>query len=809
MLLIWLSVCFIFGVYIGSIFGFPLWFLFMSVVPLILIPVFKAHKTILVLLCFCMLTFISGNLCLQSSLPVVDAKYLQYYNDSNKSEFEGFIITEPEAVDRTLSFQFAVNKICSDNQTSEISGRAIVRAPRYSEYHYGDLLRIVGKLETPPVFEDFNYKEHLAHLGICSIINFPKIEVLQTNMGSPFLSFIYSLRNRLSQSLTLILPEPHCSLARGMLLGLRGSIPDNLTQSLANTGTTHIIAISGLNLSIIIGVLLSIGVWLFGRRYSLSIWLAFIAIWLYVLISGMQPPVIRGAIMGSMFLLAGLLGRQRDGSTALIFAAAIMVLIEPQVLWNVSFQLSFLSMAGLILILPPFQSWCRNKIGNPSSSHNYISSLHNITLDCLCVTIVAILATAPIIALNFGTFSIIALPANFFSVPSLPPIIITTALLSATGIIMPILAQFLSGIAWVFIGYFILVIQIFSKLPFPPLIINNISTLHVLGYYILLVMVILILNNRSRVTAYFKLTFSQTTRFLNNGASKIPMAGKKWSFLSLLLLAALVWSFVVNSQDDKLHVNFLDVGQGDAILVQTPNHRNILIDGGPSPQSINLELGKKLPFWDRTIDLMILTQPQSDHVTGLVEVLNNFKVKQVIGPLTSNESFIYSQWLKTIQSTNVRYDTAHAGQTIQLGNNLSVEVLHPPTNLFQDSKEDINNNSIILRLNYDKISFLFTADVTEEVELYLISQRANLRSTVLKVAHHGSLTSTSPGMLAVVNPEVAVVSVGNNNHFNHPHPEVIERLNQRLGENRLFLTSKRGTIQLQTDGQKIWVQTDR
>jgi competence protein ComEC len=222
-----------------------------------------------------------------------------------------------------------------------------------------------------------------------------------------------------------------------------------------------------------------------------------------------------------------------------------------------------------------------------------------------------------------------------------------------------------------------------------------------------------------------------------------------------------------------------------------------------------LELSKRLPFWDRTIDLMILTQPQSDHVTGLVEVLNNFNVKQAIGPVIAHESFIYSQWLKAIEITNVKYSIVYAGQIITLGNNLYAEVLHPPTGIFQDSTDYVNNNSLILRLDYDKISFLLTADITEEVKNYLISQRANLQSTILKVAHHGSRTSTSPGMLAVVNPEVAVISVGSNNHFNHPHPEVIERLNQRVGENGLFLTSKQGTIQLLTDGQKLWVQTER
>ena len=512
--------------------------------------------------------------------------------------------------------------------------------------------------------------------------------------------------------------------------------------------------------------------------------------------------------MGSVFLIAGLLGRQRDGAVALVFAAAVMVGIEPQILWNISFQLSFLSMAGLVFVLPAFQSWCRNKIGPPSAATKYSSTLYKITIDSLCVTIVAILATAPIIAWNFGTFSLVALPANFFSIPSLPPIIIFAALVSITGVFIPILAQILGWITWLFITYFILIIQIFNELPFPALTINNLSTELVSGYYILLISFLLILNNRSKVTSYFTSILVRIEKSFVL-ASKIPFKVKKWSLVSLLILVVLVWTIVANIPDDKLHISFLDVGQGDAILIQTPHHQNILIDGGPSPQSINLELGKKLPFWNRTIDLVILTQPQSDHVTGLVEVLHKFKVQKIISSTTTNESFIYSQWLNTIQSSNINNLVVHSNQNIRLGNDLYVEVLHPPKSGFKSSGDNINNNGLILRLNYHAVSFLFTADISEEVEHFLISQRENLQSTVLKVAHHGSITSSSEEVLSVIDPEIAIISAGTNNLFNHPNSLVFERLKQRLGNDRLFLTQKHGTIEVETDGKKLWVKTER
>ena len=283
----------------------------------------------------------------------------------------------------------------------------------------------------------------------------------------------------------------------------------------------------------------------------------------------------------------------------------------------------------------------------------------------------------------------------------------------------------------------------------------------------------------------------------------------KWLIPPLLLVAILVWAAVLITPDDNLHVSFLDVGQGDAILIQTPNHQNILIDGGPSPQTIDLELGEKLPFWDRTIDLMISTHPEADHITGLVEVLQRYKVKQVLEPGVSYNSCVYQEWLKLIEEKEIKQDMAKAEQEIDLGSGIKIEVLNPPEGFFKGTSADVDNNGVVLRLSWGEVSFLFTADIRWEGEFELIKQRASLRSTVLKVAHHGSNTSTTPQFLAVVNPEVAVISVGANNTFGHPNTEVVERLRERLGEDSIYLTLENGTIEFITDGEKLWVKAER
>jgi len=242
------------------------------------------------------------------------------------------------------------------------------------------------------------------------------------------------------------------------------------------------------------------------------------------------------------------------------------------------------------------------------------------------------------------------------------------------------------------------------------------------------------------------------------------------------------------------------------MLIQTPDGQNILIDGGPDSQQINLELSKKLPFWDRTIDLVVCTQPQADHVTGLVEVLQRYKVKQVLEPGVSYNSSIYREWCNFVEDKGIEYNIARAGQEIDLGSGIKMEVLNPPEGLFEGTSHDVDNNGAVLKLTWNKVSFLFTADIREDAEFELIGQRANLKSTVLKVAHHGSKTSTTSQFLAAVDPEVAVISVGADNTFGHPSPDVVERLIDKLGEDNVYRTDENGTIELITDGERLWLR---
>jgi competence protein ComEC len=276
----------------------------------------------------------------------------------------------------------------------------------------------------------------------------------------------------------------------------------------------------------------------------------------------------------------------------------------------------------------------------------------------------------------------------------------------------------------------------------------------------------------------------------------------------LFLSAAITWAAALTPVKSSFEVSFLDVGQGDAALIVTPSGRQILIDGGPSPEVLLNHLGSELPFWDRSIDLVVLTHPHDDHLAGLVEVMRRYQIERVLEPGMEHDSPAYQSWLRLIREKKVKYTRAVAGQRIELERGAALEVLHPQEEILA-AASDLDNNGVVLRLVVGKVSFLFTGDIGEEAEQELLYQGKPVKSTVLKVAHHGSSSSTSPSFLAAVDPQVAVLSVGADSRSGHPHEEVLVGLRRKVGEENIFLTAEHGSITFATDGEKLWVNTEK
>ena len=804
--LIYLSCAWVVGIFLGSEFNLAFVLILTGLVPLPLLFFLRQHRKLIILTSLCLFALFGGAFHFQSSLPPNDESYLRFYNNETVA-IKGMVNADPEIRDKTIHLRLSATKIKLDEEWREVSGTALLFVPRYPTYDYGDVLFVTGKLETPPQLDDFDYEGYLAHQEIYSTMVYPKIEIVERGKGFKPLEWVYSLRNRLSYTMAEVLPEPQASLAQGIILGKRGTIPPSLKDDFTHTGTAHILAISGLHLSIVAGILLILGIWLFGRRGYTYIWLALGVIWIYALLTGMRPPVIRGAIMASLFLTAELLGRQRSAFTALAFAAAVMVGISSQILWTASFQMSFLAMAGLIFLAPLLRAIGRKAVKATLGEDGAAVSIANVITDSFSITLGAVIAVWPLVAYYFGIISFVAPLATFLALPALPGIIITGALAGGLGLIVLPAAQVIGWLAWLFLSYMLLVVNGFAVLPVSFVEVDSVDTTLIGIYYLVFAIAIWLNGNRRKGANLMPKAKAWLKSGVTNSFNLVSRLPKRWVIPPLLVVAILVLVAVATMPDDNLRVSFLDIGQGDAILIQKGNQQ-VLVDGGPSPQAISLGLSQKMPFWDRTIELVILTHPSADHVTGLVEVLSRYRVKQVLYPALDFKSDIYDEWLRLLKEKDIKYTIAQAGQQIDLGEGVIIKVLNPQIPLLTGTESDIDNNGVVLRISMGDASFLFTADIFWEAEFELVTHRANLTSTVLKVGHHGSDTSTCHEFLAVVNPQIAVISVGEDNPFGHPSDEVMERLEEKLGSENILRTDKHGTIEFITDGQRLWVKTE-
>jgi len=272
----------------------------------------------------------------------------------------------------------------------------------------------------------------------------------------------------------------------------------------------------------------------------------------------------------------------------------------------------------------------------------------------------------------------------------------------------------------------------------------------------------------------------------------------------LLFLNFFVWIVVYDlNGSDFLEVNFFDVGQGDAVFIQTPQRHQILIDGGPG--SIVLEkLAKEMPFWDRTIDLIILSHPENDHLSGLTDVLKRYKVENILWTGIVRNTPAFKEWQRLIKEEGAEIKIAQAGQRIILPTNkekAGIDILYPLEKLEGKEMENSNDVSIVVRLIFGEKSFLFTGDVGKATEKKLLEKEINVKSNVLKVGHHGSKTSSSDDFIKKVLPEIAIIEVGKDNSYGHPHQETLATLG-KYGIS-IFRTDKNKDIKILCDSQSL------
>jgi competence protein ComEC len=288
-------------------------------------------------------------------------------------------------------------------------------------------------------------------------------------------------------------------------------------------------------------------------------------------------------------------------------------------------------------------------------------------------------------------------------------------------------------------------------------------------------------------------------------ATPLRLVPTPWLAGGLAVAAGLLWWAALTPSSDRLTVTVMDVGQGDAILIEDPAGHRILIDGGPSGRAISEALGRETPFWDKGIDLVVLTHPEEDHLNGLVTALERYDVKRILASPVETDSAAYGAWLQAAEREGAPYYQAAPGEWFDLGRGARLEVLGPPSDPIEGGEAKLNNNSVVLRLTWGEVSFLLPGDLERAGEEALLEEGEDLRCTVLKVAHHGSAYGTGESLLAAVQPAVAVISVGADNWYGHPSPQVLERLEDSL----VYRTDQNGRVKLSTDGERLWMEVDR
>ncbi len=691
-----------------------------------------------------------------------------------------------------------------------VRARLLARLPRSLPLQIGDRVILDATVEAPEAFDGFDYPAFLARQGVGGIVRVRTAEVTH-HADAGLAGLAAAARGWLLRGLNDLIPEPEAALGDGILLGVRAGIAQEVSDAFAIAGLTHVVAISGWNIAIVAALVGSLTRRLETRRGGrwMAPMLSVTAVGAYVVLTGASPSVVRAALMAGAMLVARLGGSRAHAASALALAALVMLIAAPSVLWDVGFQLSSLATAGLILFgaaiearLHRWPGWLREPVA---------------------LTLAAQTTTLPVIVSTFGRLSLVAPLANVVVVPMVPIAMLASAVASIvwaaqTVIGVPIAGDLLAwlsgGLGWLALRAMITAGQLAAALPFASLNLAAPGWL-ALAWYPGLALAWRRLQRDAGEPAPTQLEPTAASPLGSSPGDQFkPIAGAVMAlarppFIAAGVAAILVAISVAGLPDGRMHLTMLDIGQGDAILVQAPSGAVALIDGGPDPDLLLQRLGEALPWWQRQIDVVILTHPHEDHVAGLPAVLDRYRVRLVLDPARVYPNPNYVRFLEAARAEpGARLVVARAGQRIRLDGSTSLTVLFPsPGDLAAPLPAgDINNASIVTLLRSAGFSVLLTGDAEAPVEA-LMAERGELNPVdVLKVGHHGSNSSTSPALLDAVQPRAALISVGAGNDYGHPHRVTLEKLAAIPGL-KVHRTDLEGNLEVISDGARYEVRS--
>lgn len=622
--LLWLSLAFVIGILLAELSSLPAytWLILCALgVALILAEKFILHSTsiwkrvrlgvpvypglLLLIISLGMLRAITGQ-------PVTAESSLANYNGRGTYTITGRVNAPPDQRENAVYLDISAIEIedplASDPYaaTWRVSGNARVRFPASVEYRMGEVLRFTGDPLTPSDGERFSYKDYLERQHIATVVYHPRqVSVVEIARTWSLRAALEDLRQGAREVIFSIYPQPESSLLAGILLGLEQDIPDSLKKAYQQSGTAHIIAISGFNM----GVLAAAFSYLFNRFFNryLAALVSAMAIILYTVFVGASPSVVRAAIMAVSAFGGHLVGRRQSGANALAFTAALMCAVNPLLISDVSFQLSFSATLGLVLFAEPLGAWAKTRLGRllPETAAARIAEPVS---NYLLFTLAAQLLTLPIIAYHFGRISLVSLLANPLILPVQPPLLILGGISAIAGAVSPLLGRVAVLFVWPLAAYSNFIAERFSRLDWGSLIVNARIALYILAIIILFVLLFVF---RTFFTKVFKGRFY-------------------WIIFLLLMGAVTVFSILLHQPDGNLHLHLLHTGEETVLMLKTPSGQTVLFDPGNETNEISAAISRQLSPWRFQIDQVWLSN--SGGARYLAEINERIPVKSVILP---------------------------------------------------------------------------------------------------------------------------------------------------------------------------------
>jgi len=703
------------------------------------------------------------------------------YNQVGNAAIEGVIVAEPDIRDDRIQVRVEAEVISLGSAAYPTSGLVLVNAPSFADLHYGDRIVAIGRMAQPAEYDTFSYADFLARSGVFSILQNATVEVQNSGEGNPLYSEILRLKAHLQSLIEQAIPAPQSALLTGILLGNERGIDPLLQENFARTGAAHIIAISGFNMAIIAGIVMGALERVIRRRWLAAL-LGVSVVAVYTILVGANAAVVRAAFMSSLLVIASVLQRKAYVPASLGFSVIVLSFFSPLVLYDISFQLSFFAVLGLALFADPLSKRFDAFLSYvfPGSFARLIAGLLN---EPLIVSIAALITTLPLTILYFQRLSVVSLLVNVLIVPVQSYLLLIGGFALLLALISPAAAQIFFWVDWLLLSWSIGVVRLFGGLSFADaaLLVDSRLIMIFLGSIIGGAIVYGARPNWAQ-------RFARFLR-LRPVFNAIVFSGLAMAFL----LVAMAFS----RPDGKLHVWWLDVGHSNAMLIQSPGGAQILVDGGRFPSRLLTSIGDRMPFYDRTIELLVITQPDEFDTAALPAVLARYDTSAVLVNGQPNFSAGYEVVQEALSEEEVI--EARAGYVVEFSDGLRVEVLHP---LEQPTLEDsLGDVSLVLRMTYGEVSFLLTSDLSQEGQSELIENGYWPLAEVLQLPQHGTARSLNEDFLLAVQPQAVVLQSDIANFRGDPDPDTIAL----VGETPMFRTDEMGAIHLETDGSALWV----